>query len=166
MQTQSIANVRELVTRDFRWALKIEEDELDISKETVCQMLHEDLRKRKTCAMQSRLTDEQRQLRLASCQDFFQTCQGSPNFLIAFSSFLRWKLPRKKEVSGCWRYLEKRDGRTERCFCGRFLVTVLKSFLNDSKNVFRWSELTLMGTETILTSSYSSPGTLLPACIC
>jgi hypothetical protein len=61
------------------------EDELGISKETIRQILREHLRERMIYAMQSRLTEEQKQRRLASCQELIQTCQGNPSFLIAFS---------------------------------------------------------------------------------
>jgi hypothetical protein len=46
----TFANVPEMVTRYRRWALRIMADELNISKETIHQILHEDLRKRKMCA--------------------------------------------------------------------------------------------------------------------
>jgi hypothetical protein len=59
-------------------------DELNINKETIHQILHEDLWNRKICAkfVPHRFTDEQKLQRLTSCQDFIQT---SPVFLIAFS---------------------------------------------------------------------------------
>jgi predicted nuclease of restriction endonuclease-like RecB superfamily len=63
-----IANVRKMATRDRRWALKMMADELNINKETIHQILHEDLRKRKVCAkyVPRRLTDEQKQRGLTS----------------------------------------------------------------------------------------------------
>jgi DeoR/GlpR family transcriptional regulator of sugar metabolism len=47
LEIQAIANVRKVVTRDCRWALRMISDELNISKETIRQILHEeeDLRK-------------------------------------------------------------------------------------------------------------------------
>jgi hypothetical protein len=54
-------------------------DELNINKETIRQILHEDLRKRKICAkfVPHSLRDEQKQRRLTSAQDFIQTCQDN-----------------------------------------------------------------------------------------
>jgi transposase len=56
----TIANVREMVTRDRRLTLRMMSNELNISKETILQILHEDLRKRKICAefIPHSLTDE------------------------------------------------------------------------------------------------------------
>jgi hypothetical protein len=47
----TVADVCEMVTWDRRWALRMMTDELNISKETILQILHEDLRKRKNCTM-------------------------------------------------------------------------------------------------------------------
>jgi transposase len=79
----TIPNVRAMVTRDRRLTLRMMSDELNINKETVRQILHEDLRKRKICAkfVPHRLTDEQKERRLTSCQDFIHTCQENPSFL-------------------------------------------------------------------------------------
>jgi transposase len=46
----TIGNVREMVTRDRRLTLRMMSDELNINKETIRQILHEGLRKRKICA--------------------------------------------------------------------------------------------------------------------
>jgi transposase len=79
----TIANVREMVTRDLRLILRMMLDELEINKETILQILHEDLRKRMICAkfVPHSLTDEQKQRRLISCRDFIQPCQDSSSFL-------------------------------------------------------------------------------------
>jgi hypothetical protein len=47
------------------------------------QILHEELRKGKICTKFAphSLTDEQKQQRLTSCQDFIQTYQDNPSFL-------------------------------------------------------------------------------------
>jgi hypothetical protein len=52
-------------------------DELNSNKETIRQILREDLQKRKICSkfVPHRPTDEQKQRRLTSCQGFIQTCQ-------------------------------------------------------------------------------------------
>jgi hypothetical protein len=80
----TIANAREIMTRDRRGALRMMADELNISKETTRQILHEDLQKRKMCAkfVPHRLTDQQKKWRLASWQEFAQTCQDKPSCLV------------------------------------------------------------------------------------
>jgi hypothetical protein len=42
----TIADVREMVTRNRRWALRMMTDDLNVNKETIHQILHEDLRKK------------------------------------------------------------------------------------------------------------------------
>jgi hypothetical protein len=78
----TIANFREMVIPDRRLTLRMS-DELNINKETIPQILHEDLRKRKICAkfVPHSLTDEQKQRRLISCQDFIHTCHDNHSFL-------------------------------------------------------------------------------------
>jgi histone-lysine N-methyltransferase SETMAR len=78
-----IANIREIVRRDCRLTLRTMLDELNINKETIRQILHDDLRKRKICAkfVPHSLRDEQKQRRLISCQGFIQTCQDNPSCL-------------------------------------------------------------------------------------
>jgi hypothetical protein len=82
-QVHTIANVLEIVIRDRRLTLIMMSDELDINKELIRQTHHEDLRKRKICTkfVPHSLTDEEKQRRLTSCQDFIQTCQDNPSFL-------------------------------------------------------------------------------------
>jgi hypothetical protein len=63
-------------------------DELNINKDTIPQIFHKDLWKRRICAefLLHRLTDDQKQRRLTSCQDLIQTCQDNSSFL--YCSFL------------------------------------------------------------------------------
>jgi transposase len=70
----TIAHIFEMVTGDRRLTLRMMSDELNINKDTIRQILHEDLRKRKICAMFVPHS-------LTSCQDFTQTCQNNPSFL-------------------------------------------------------------------------------------
>jgi hypothetical protein len=86
----TIEIIRETVIRDCQWALRMMADELNNSKEMIHQLFHEDLRKGMifTEFIPHRLTDKKKQ-RLASCQDFIQTCHDVPSFLSAFFSFLR-----------------------------------------------------------------------------
>jgi histone-lysine N-methyltransferase SETMAR len=79
----TIANVREIVTRDRRLTLRIISDESNINKKTIYQILPEELRKRKICAkvVPHSPKDEQKQRRLTSCQGFIQACQDNPSFL-------------------------------------------------------------------------------------
>lgn len=79
----SIAKVRELVARDRRMTLRLMAEELNINKETIRQILHEDLGMRKICAkfVPHNLTDEQKQRRVEACEDFVQNCRDNANFL-------------------------------------------------------------------------------------
>jgi hypothetical protein len=63
--------------------LRMMSDELNINKDTIYQILHEDLRARKICTkfVPHSLTNEQKQWRITSSQDFIQTCQDHPSFL-------------------------------------------------------------------------------------
>jgi hypothetical protein len=60
--------------------------ELNLSQETIRQILRENQQKRRICAkfVSHRLTGEQKQRGLTSWQYFIQTCQDNTNFLIAF----------------------------------------------------------------------------------
>jgi transposase len=46
----TITNIREMVTRDYRLALRMMSVELNTNEEAIRQILHEDLRKRKMCS--------------------------------------------------------------------------------------------------------------------
>jgi hypothetical protein len=108
-----------MVTRDRWWALRMMADGLNVNKDSILQILHEDLWKRKICPkyVPRRLKDEQKQRRLTSCQNFLKTCQYSLSFLDCIFSFLTWKLP---SMEGGFRMLktENREGRTEHYFFG------------------------------------------------
>jgi hypothetical protein len=87
----TIANVRDMLTRDRRLALRMMSDELNMNKERIRQIRHEDLRKGKMCAkfVPRRLSDQQTQRRLTSRQGFIQSCQDNTNFIDCIFSFLR-----------------------------------------------------------------------------
>jgi hypothetical protein len=57
----TITNILETVIRNRRWALRMMSDELNVNKETIHQILHEDVQKRNIRAefVPSRLTDWQ-----------------------------------------------------------------------------------------------------------
>jgi hypothetical protein len=80
-------------TQDRRWALRIMANELNISKETIRQILYEGLRNREDFAkfVPYRLTDGQKQRRLTSGQGLIHTCQDSPNFIDCILSFSKAK---------------------------------------------------------------------------
>jgi hypothetical protein len=77
-------NGREVVTRERRWALGMMADEVNSSEETILQ-------KRRMCAkfVPHRLTDQQKQRRLASHQGYIQTWQDKRSFLHFVFSFLK-----------------------------------------------------------------------------
>nr|CAH7720056.1 unnamed protein product [Callosobruchus chinensis] len=68
---QNVDRLRVRVLGDRRVSLRMFEDELGINKETIRQMLHEDLGMRKLCAkmVPKVLTVEQKELRLSICKD-------------------------------------------------------------------------------------------------
>jgi hypothetical protein len=68
-----IKTVRELISTDRLMTLRIMEEELEISRETIRRLLVEDLGKQKICSrfIPHCLTDEQQVLRLQACQDLF-----------------------------------------------------------------------------------------------
>jgi hypothetical protein len=72
-----------MVKWDHPFTLRMMSDELNVNKEIIHQILHEDLQKRKICAIfvPHSLTKEKKQRRLTSCQYFIQTCQDNSNFL-------------------------------------------------------------------------------------
>jgi hypothetical protein len=125
----TIANVLEMVTWDRRLTLEMMPDELNTNKETIRQILHEDLRRGKICAksVPHRLADEQKQRRLASRQGFIQACQDNTSFLDCIFSFLRWKLPSKERDFKMLKMLREIW----------HLRSVFKIFLNDAINVFK-----------------------------
>jgi hypothetical protein len=72
-----IETVCELIQTDCRMTLRMMEVELEISRETICKILMEDLRKQKTCArfVPHCLTNEQKALRLtASLSRVYSIC--------------------------------------------------------------------------------------------
>ncbi|XP_060518460.1 protein GVQW3-like [Cylas formicarius] len=68
---QNVDRLRVRVLGDRRVSLRMLGDELGINKETIRQMLHEDLGMRKVCAkmVPKVLTVEQKELRLTICED-------------------------------------------------------------------------------------------------
>jgi hypothetical protein len=68
-----IQTVRELISTVRRTTLRMMEEELEISRETIRSFLVEDLGKRKICArfVPHYLADEHNALRLQACQEFF-----------------------------------------------------------------------------------------------
>jgi hypothetical protein len=59
------------------------EEELEISRETICKILMEDVRKWKICtrSVPHCLTYEQKVLRLQACQEFIQSVDDDCSFL-------------------------------------------------------------------------------------
>jgi hypothetical protein len=78
----TVANIREMMTRDRRCTLRMMSDELNINKEAIHQSSME-IYGRGSCAQNSSHTDSRasRSSGDASCQGFIQTCQGNPSFL-------------------------------------------------------------------------------------
>jgi hypothetical protein len=78
-----IETVRELISTDHRMTLRMMEEKLEISRETICKILMEHLGKRKICArfVLYSLTNEQKALRLQACQEFIQSVDDDRSLL-------------------------------------------------------------------------------------
>lgn len=70
----NVDRVRALIRRDRRLTIRALQDELNVDKETVRQILHDELGMRKLCAklIPRVLTAEQKQHRVATCQDLLE----------------------------------------------------------------------------------------------
>jgi hypothetical protein len=80
------------VLRGRPLALRMMADELNVSKETIRESSVKIYGRGRSAKSSSyRRADEQKQRRLASCQDFIQTCQDNPNFLYCIFLFPKIK---------------------------------------------------------------------------
>jgi len=79
---ENIQRIHDLVMSDRRLTTRMISEELGISKESVQTILKEDLKMRKLCAkiVPKLLTPEQKQRRVACCQDWIEN-EGDSNFL-------------------------------------------------------------------------------------
>lgn len=79
----SICKVRDYLADHRNASLKMMEEALDINRETIRTILHEDLGKTKVCArfVPHELTDEQKAARLQHCRDLVATARNDPNFM-------------------------------------------------------------------------------------
>jgi hypothetical protein len=87
LEMQTIADVHEMVTWELRLTFARFSEELNNNKETIRQILLQDLQKKKF--VPQKLTDEQKQRQLKSCLGFSQTCQDNFTFLDCIFFFLR-----------------------------------------------------------------------------
>jgi hypothetical protein len=87
----NIAAVADLVINDRRIAPRVRAESLNIPKTVVLRILKEDLGKRKLCArfVPHSLTPEQREDRVASCQDTIATADADKK---KKKSYMRWDL--------------------------------------------------------------------------
>jgi hypothetical protein len=91
-----------------------------------------------------------------------------PVFLIAFFSFLRWKIPSKEICFRMFKTLRKTWWPNWTPFLRMPLLTVFRNLLNDSTIVFKLAEINLDRNKTFLFPCIFyfffciSPGTLLP----
>jgi hypothetical protein len=78
-----IETVREIISTDRPMTLQVMERELKISRETICEILVEDLGKQQICAgfVPHCLTDEQEALTLEACQQFIQSVDDDHSLL-------------------------------------------------------------------------------------
>jgi hypothetical protein len=80
-----------------------------------------------------------------SCQDFIQTCEDNPNFLIAFFSFVRWKLPSEERGFRMLKIFRKTWRPNWTLFLLEVFGDCFRKFLNDSNkriqvggDYFKW----------------------------
>jgi hypothetical protein len=121
-------------------------DELSIDMEMIRRILHEDLLKRKICAkfVPHRLTEEQKQRRLTSCQGFVQTCQDNASFLYCIFIFPKVKTALKgKRFQDVEDIKKNVTAELKAVLFWRPLLTVFKNILNDSKHLLKLAEITL-----------------------
>jgi transposase len=137
----TIVNVREMMTRDHQWALKMMANGSNISKEMTRQILREDVRK-KMCA---KFVPH----RLTSCQGFIQTCQDSPNILACIFLFPKVRTALKGEG-----FQDAEDIKTNvtvemNAVPFEAFADCFQKILNDSKIIFNLAEITFIGNITI-----------------
>ncbi|XP_060523192.1 histone-lysine N-methyltransferase SETMAR-like [Cylas formicarius] len=133
---QNVDRLRVRVLGDRRVSLRMLEDELGINKETIRQMLHEDLGMRKLCAkmVPKVLTVEQKELRLSICEDMISRIEEEgedwmSNVITGDESWVFQYDPETKRQSMQW--VEKGGSapqKPESCQTvnGKFYIEVLK----------------------------------------
>ncbi|GBM21364.1 Putative uncharacterized protein FLJ37770 [Araneus ventricosus] len=79
----NIERVRRMLADDRRLSLRMIAEELKISLDSVSNIIHENLQKRKICArcVLHKLSDEQKQHRKETSGDFIDACDRNPQFL-------------------------------------------------------------------------------------
>jgi len=102
----NIEKVGEIVRRNCCLSIRAVAELINIDKETVQQILHNNFNMKKVCLkmVPRLLTPEQKELRMNSCADILQNTANDPNFLeniITFFFLNSWFLirPRWKEVA-------------------------------------------------------------------
>jgi len=80
---EMIQKIRDFIANDRNASLKMMEEALNINRETIRIILHEDLSKTKVCAkfVPHTLTDEQKSMRVNHARDVVATARNDPNFL-------------------------------------------------------------------------------------
>ncbi|GBM92183.1 Mariner Mos1 transposase [Araneus ventricosus] len=75
--------MRRMLADDKRLSLRMMAEELKISLDSVRNIIHEHLQKRKICArfVPNNLSDEQKQHRMETSGDFIDACDRNPQFL-------------------------------------------------------------------------------------
>jgi transposase len=80
---ENVERVRILVDKDRRVTVRFIANELELNKNTVNQILNEELGMRKICAkmVPKNLTVEQKENRLHTCQELLDRLEGEPDFM-------------------------------------------------------------------------------------
>lgn len=80
---ENIEHVRRVLLKDRRVTVRMIAEELSISKDTVWTIITEDLGMRKVCAkmVPKILTEDQKERRLAICEDLVERIENDPSLL-------------------------------------------------------------------------------------
>jgi len=78
----NVKNISQLLLQNRHLSLRMLADEVNIGKDTVRNIVVEDLRKRKICShfVPHSLTPEQKDRRIAACRDLIATADSDPDF--------------------------------------------------------------------------------------
>lgn len=140
---QNVERLRVLVRTNRRLTIRMMSDELCINKETIRQMLHDDLLMRKLCAklVPKVLTAEQKELRRSICEDFLERIQSEGrdwmnSIITADESWVYQYDPETRRQSKQW--VEERGERPTKAQMSRSQIkTMLICFFDKTGIVHR-----------------------------
>jgi hypothetical protein len=135
-----IEKVRDFVANNRCASLRMMEEALNINKETIRTILHEDLGKTKVCAkfVPYTLTNEQKSKRSAHCRDIISAAENDPDFLKSIvTGDETWCFqydPKTKRQSAEWKSSNSPQAKKTRRVPSK-IKTMLITFF-DSKGIY------------------------------